>query len=114
VGTSGTSTQGATIHVPEESVCEVEIEGAENQEATREDDSNSVSAEKSTEHVCIVCLKKRKKHSGREQQQFCKCRTVMEFGQVLVEPTRTLFWRPLDVLLFRRGTNIFFTTFSTI
>jgi hypothetical protein len=67
VGTSGTSAQGATIHVPEESVREVEIEGAENQ-ATREDDSNSVSAEKSTEHVCIVCLKKRKKHSGREQQ----------------------------------------------
>jgi hypothetical protein len=34
--------------------------------------------------------------------------------QLLVEPIRTLFWRPLDVLLFRRGTNIFFTTFSTI
>jgi hypothetical protein len=31
----------------------------------------------------------------------------MEFGQVLVEPTGTLFWRPLDVLLFRRARNIF-------
>jgi hypothetical protein len=31
---------------------------------------------------------------------------------LLVEPTRTLFWRPLDVLLFRRGTNIFFPTSS--
>jgi hypothetical protein len=27
--------------------------------------------------------------------------------QVLVEPTGTLFWRPLDVLLFRRARNIF-------
>jgi hypothetical protein len=56
VGTSGTSPQGATIHLPEESVCEAETEGAENQEATREDDSNSVSAEKSIEHVCRYCL----------------------------------------------------------
>jgi hypothetical protein len=28
-------------------------------------------------------------------------------SQVLVEPTGTLFWRPLDVLLFRRARNIF-------
>jgi hypothetical protein len=34
--------------------------------------------------------------------------------QVLVEPTMTLLWRPLDVLLFRRPKNIFFTTFSTV
>jgi hypothetical protein len=33
-------------------------------------------------------------------------------SQVLVEPTGTLFWRPLDVLLFRPARNIFFTTFS--
>jgi hypothetical protein len=38
---------------------------------------------------------------------FCKCRTVMEFGQMLVEPTGTLFWRPLDVLLFRRALKYF-------
>jgi hypothetical protein len=42
-------------------------------------------------------------------------------GQVLVEPmaptvepTMALLWRPLDVLLFRRPENIFFTTFSTV
>jgi hypothetical protein len=34
--------------------------------------------------------------------------------QVLVEPTMALLWRPLDVLLFRRPKNIFFTTFSTV
>jgi hypothetical protein len=34
--------------------------------------------------------------------------------QVLVEPTMELLWRPLDVLLFRRSKNIFFTTFSTV
>jgi hypothetical protein len=34
--------------------------------------------------------------------------------QVLVEPTMALLWRPLDVLLFRRPENIFFTTFSTV
>jgi hypothetical protein len=28
-------------------------------------------------------------------------------SQVLVGPTGTLFWRPLDVLLFRRARNIF-------
>jgi hypothetical protein len=36
----------------------------------------------------------------------------MEFGQV--EPIGTLFWRPLDVLLFRRALKYFFTTFSTV
>jgi hypothetical protein len=35
-------------------------------------------------------------------------------GQVLVEPTMALLWRPLDVLLFRRPKNIFFTIFSTV
>jgi hypothetical protein len=35
-------------------------------------------------------------------------------GQVLVEPTVTLFWRPLDVLPFRRARKYFFTTFSTV
>jgi hypothetical protein len=34
--------------------------------------------------------------------------------QVLVKPTMALLWRPLDVLLFRRPENIFFTTFSTV
>jgi hypothetical protein len=34
--------------------------------------------------------------------------------QVLVEPTMALLWRPLDVLVFRRPKNIFFTTFSTV
>jgi hypothetical protein len=34
--------------------------------------------------------------------------------QVLVEPTMALLWRPLDVLLFRRPENIFFTTFSIV
>jgi hypothetical protein len=34
--------------------------------------------------------------------------------QVLVEPTMALVWRPIDVLLFRRPQNIFFTTFSTV
>jgi hypothetical protein len=34
--------------------------------------------------------------------------------QVLVEPTMALLWRPLDLLLFRRPENIFFTTFSTV
>jgi hypothetical protein len=34
--------------------------------------------------------------------------------QVLVEPTMELLWRPLDVLLFRRSKNIFFTTVSTV
>jgi hypothetical protein len=34
--------------------------------------------------------------------------------QVLVEPTMTLLWWPLDVLLFWRPKNIFFTTFSTV
>jgi hypothetical protein len=34
--------------------------------------------------------------------------------QVLVEPTMALLWQPLDVLLFRRPKNIFFTTFSTV
>jgi hypothetical protein len=34
--------------------------------------------------------------------------------QVLVEPTMALLWRPLDVLLFQRPKNIFFTTFSTV
>jgi hypothetical protein len=34
--------------------------------------------------------------------------------QVLVEPTMALLWWPLDVLLFRRPKNIFFTTFSTV
>jgi hypothetical protein len=34
--------------------------------------------------------------------------------QVLVEPTMALLWRPLDVLLFRRPENIYFTTFSTV
>jgi hypothetical protein len=33
---------------------------------------------------------------------------------VLVEPTMALLWRSLDVLLFRRPENIFFTTFSTV
>jgi hypothetical protein len=33
----------------------------------------------------------------------------MEFGQV--EPTGTLFWRPLDVLLFRRALKYFFHNF---
>jgi hypothetical protein len=33
--------------------------------------------------------------------------------QVLLEPTMALLWRPLDVLLFRRPKNIFFTTPST-
>jgi hypothetical protein len=33
---------------------------------------------------------------------------------VRVEPTMALLWRPLDVLLFRRPENIFFTTFSTV
>jgi hypothetical protein len=33
---------------------------------------------------------------------------------VLVEPTMALLWRPLDVLLFQRPKNIFFTTFSTV
>jgi hypothetical protein len=42
---------------------------------------------------------------------FCKCRTVMEFAQMLVEPTGTLFWRPLDVLLFRRTLKYFFHNF---
>jgi hypothetical protein len=32
-------------------------------------------------------------------------------GQVLVEPTGTLFWRPLDVLLFRRARKYFFHNF---
>jgi hypothetical protein len=44
----------------------------------------------------------------------CECRTAMEFGQMLVESTGTLFWRPLDVLLFRRALKYFFTTFSTV
>jgi hypothetical protein len=30
-------------------------------------------------------------------------------GQVLVEPTGTLFWRPLDVLSFRRARKYFFS-----
>jgi hypothetical protein len=32
-------------------------------------------------------------------------------GQVLVEPTGTLFWRPLDVLSFRRARKYFFHNF---
>jgi hypothetical protein len=34
----------------------------------------------------------------------------MEFGQVLVEPTGTLFWRPLDVIIPARF-KIFFHNF---